>query len=191
VSSCRVPDLGVFVVGVTSWSGEGVEPKSLEVVFDLSERGISSDEDPSPEPSWSGDVASVVVDWRDMSGSSSSSPPCPTEVSSSWRPQKAARDKNVGSSSRQAARPAREDQRTVCPRVAPSKMGASESQRAAPSQADPPRQSEERPALVRQLFDGSDHPDSDSLQRHRSRAKSTDSASTPSTLQVVDSRTAS
>jgi hypothetical protein len=25
----------VLVVGVTSWSGEGVEPKSLEVVFDL------------------------------------------------------------------------------------------------------------------------------------------------------------
>jgi hypothetical protein len=26
----------VLVVGVTSWSGDGVEPKSLEVVFDLS-----------------------------------------------------------------------------------------------------------------------------------------------------------
>jgi hypothetical protein len=24
----------VLVVGVTSWSGEGVEPKSLEMVFD-------------------------------------------------------------------------------------------------------------------------------------------------------------
>jgi hypothetical protein len=35
VSSCRVPELGVLVVGVTSWSGEGVGPKSLEVVFDL------------------------------------------------------------------------------------------------------------------------------------------------------------
>jgi hypothetical protein len=35
VSSCRVPELGVLVVGVTSWSGEGVEPKSLEVAFDL------------------------------------------------------------------------------------------------------------------------------------------------------------
>jgi hypothetical protein len=33
---CRVPELGVLVVWVTSWSGEGVEPKSLEVVFDLS-----------------------------------------------------------------------------------------------------------------------------------------------------------
>jgi hypothetical protein len=39
------------------------------------ELGVSSDEDPSPEPSWSGDVASAVVDWSDMSGSSLSSPP--------------------------------------------------------------------------------------------------------------------
>jgi hypothetical protein len=30
VSSCRVPELGVLVVGVTSWSGEGVEHKSLK-----------------------------------------------------------------------------------------------------------------------------------------------------------------
>jgi hypothetical protein len=29
VSSFRVPELGVFVVGVTNWSGEGVGPKSL------------------------------------------------------------------------------------------------------------------------------------------------------------------
>jgi hypothetical protein len=36
VWSCRVPELEVLVVWVTSWSGEGVEPKSLEVVFDLS-----------------------------------------------------------------------------------------------------------------------------------------------------------
>jgi hypothetical protein len=27
------PELGVLVVGVTSWSGEGVEPKSREMVF--------------------------------------------------------------------------------------------------------------------------------------------------------------
>jgi hypothetical protein len=39
------------------------------------ERGVSSDEDPSPEPSWSGDVASAAVDWSNMSGSSSSSYP--------------------------------------------------------------------------------------------------------------------
>jgi hypothetical protein len=36
MSSCRVPELGVLVVGVTSWSGEDVVPKSLELVFDLS-----------------------------------------------------------------------------------------------------------------------------------------------------------
>jgi hypothetical protein len=29
VSSCRVPVLEVFVVGVTKWSGEGVGPKFL------------------------------------------------------------------------------------------------------------------------------------------------------------------
>jgi hypothetical protein len=34
--SSRVPELGVLVVGVRSWSGEGVEPKFLEVVFGLS-----------------------------------------------------------------------------------------------------------------------------------------------------------
>jgi hypothetical protein len=59
--------------------------------------------------------------------------------------------------------------------------------RAAPHQADPSRLSEERPTPVRQLFDSSDRPNSDSLQRRRSRAKSTDSASTPSAPQAVDS----
>jgi hypothetical protein len=49
----------------------------------------------------------------------------------------------------------------------------------------PPRWSEERLAPIRQLFDGSDHLDSDSLQRHRSRAKSTDSASTLRRLQSL------
>jgi hypothetical protein len=34
VQCCCVPELGVLVVGVTSWSGEGVEPKSWEMVFD-------------------------------------------------------------------------------------------------------------------------------------------------------------
>jgi hypothetical protein len=65
--------------------------------------------------------------------------------------------------------------------VAPSGTGASESQRFAPRQVDPPRRSEERPAPARQLYDGSDHPDSDLLQRCRSRGKSSDSASTLST----------
>jgi hypothetical protein len=111
------------------------------------ELGVFSDEDPSPEPSWSGDVASAAVDWSDMSGSSSSSPPRGTEVSSSRQPQVVVGDKTVGSSSHQAARPAREDQRTVRPRVAPSGTGASESQRSAPRQADPRegRRSDRRP----------------------------------------------
>jgi hypothetical protein len=120
-----------------------------------------------------------------------SSPPCAIEVSSSRQPQTAARDKKVGSSSRQAAHPAREDQWSVLPRVAPSWTSASESQTIMPRQADPPRRSEERPAPDRQLIDGSDRPDSDSQQRRRSRAKSTDSALTLSMLQVVDSGAAS
>jgi hypothetical protein len=74
--------------------------------------------------------------------------------------------------------------------MAPSGTGASESRRAVPCQADPPRWSEERPTPVRQLFDGSDCLDSDSLLRHRSRAKSTDSASTLSARQVADSSAA-
>jgi hypothetical protein len=121
-----------------------------------------------------------------MSGSSSSSPPCSTEVSSSRQPQATGCDKTVGSISRQAAPPVREDQRTVCPRAVPSGMGASESQRSAPRQVDPPRRSEERPAPTRQLCDGSDRPDSDSLQRRRSRGRSSDSASTLSAPAVVE-----
>jgi hypothetical protein len=73
------------------------------------ELGVSYDVDPSPGPSWSGDVASVAVDWSNMSGSSSSSPPRGTEVSSSRRPRETGRDKTVGSSSRQAASPTRVD----------------------------------------------------------------------------------
>jgi hypothetical protein len=72
----------------------------------MGERGVSSNEDLSPEPSWSGDVASAAVaevDWSDMSGSSSSSPPRTTEVLSSRRLQMVARDKNVGSSSQPTA----------------------------------------------------------------------------------------
>jgi hypothetical protein len=69
----------------------------------------------------------------------------------------------------------------------PSRTGASESQRAAPRQADPTRRSEECPTPVRQLYDGSDRPDSDSLQRCRSRVRSTASVSTPSMPPAVDS----
>jgi hypothetical protein len=127
------------------------------------ERDVSSNEDPSPEPSWSSDVASAVVDWSDMSGLSTSSPSHVTEVSSSRRPQIAARKKNAGSSSRSVAHPALEDPQVVHPCVAPGRTGAPETQRVPPHRADPPRRSEERPAPTRQLFDGSNRPDSDSL----------------------------
>jgi hypothetical protein len=100
------------------------------------ERGVSSDEDPSPEPSWSGDTPNAGGLERDV-GVVLVIPHRTTQVSSSWRPQTAARDKNVGSSSRQAARPAREDQQTIHRRMAPSRTGASEAQRAASRQADP------------------------------------------------------
>jgi hypothetical protein len=85
-----------------------------------------------------------------------------------------------------AARPAQEDQRTVRPRVVPSGTGVYEPQGSMPRQVDPPRRSEERPASARQLYDGSDRPDSDSLQRCRLRARSSDSASTPSTPPVAE-----
>jgi hypothetical protein len=62
------------------------------------EPSVSSDEDPSPGPSWSGDVASAAIDWSNMSGSSSSSPPHGVEVSTSHLPQVARRNKTVGSS---------------------------------------------------------------------------------------------
>jgi hypothetical protein len=68
-------------------------------------RDGSSNEDPSPEPSWSGDVASAAVDWSDMSGSSTSSASHATKVSSSRQPHIAAREKDAGLSSRSAARP--------------------------------------------------------------------------------------
>jgi hypothetical protein len=67
------------------------------------EPGVSTDEDSSPEPSWSDDVASAAIDWNNMSGSSSSSLSRGVEVSSSHQPQAARRDKTVGSSSRPAA----------------------------------------------------------------------------------------
>jgi hypothetical protein len=143
------------------------------------ERDVSSNEDPSLEPSWSGDVASAAVDWSDMSGSSTSSPPRAIEVTSSRRPQIATREKKAGSSSRSAARHARVDQQVVRPHVTPGGPSAPEARRDPPRQDDPPR-----------LFDDSDRPDADSLQRRRSRARSTDSVSTPSAPQEADSDTA-
>jgi hypothetical protein len=150
------------------------------------EAGVSSDEDPSPEPSWSGDVASTAIDWSNMSGSSSSSPPRGVEVSSSHRPQAARRDKTVGWRSRPAAPPVREDQWMTPSRATPGETGASKSQRPAPRQADPPRMSEERSPSARQINEGSERPDSDSMQRHRSRGRSSASALTSSATPAAE-----
>jgi hypothetical protein len=73
------------------------------------ERDVSSNEDPSPEPTWSGDEPSAAVDWSDMSGSSTPSPPRMVEVTSSQRSEPALCEKNMGSSSRSANHPIRED----------------------------------------------------------------------------------
>jgi hypothetical protein len=107
------------------------------------ETGVSSDEDPSPEPSWSSDVASVAIDWSNMSGSYSSSPPRGAKVSSSRQPQEAEHDKMVGSSSRSAAPPARVGLRSTRSRTAPSGTGTPEPHRSTPRQIDPLRRSEE------------------------------------------------
>jgi hypothetical protein len=47
------------------------------------EHDVSSNEDPSPEPTWTGDEPSTVVDESDMSGLSTPSPPHMVEVTSS------------------------------------------------------------------------------------------------------------
>jgi hypothetical protein len=127
------------------------------------ELGVSSDEDSSPEPSWSGDVASAAIDWSNMSGLSSSSPPRGTEMSPSRHPQAIGRDKTLGSSSCQVARPARGDQQVVRPRAVPIGTGAPEPQRSAPRQVNPPGRSEEWPTSACQLYECSDRPDTDSL----------------------------
>jgi hypothetical protein len=101
-------------------------------------RNISSNEDPLPEPSWSGNMASAAVDWSDMSGSSTSSPPRATEVTSLRWPETSVREKNAGSSSRSADRPAQGDQQAARPRMAPGGSGASEARRDPPRRADPP-----------------------------------------------------
>jgi hypothetical protein len=93
-----------------------------------------------------------------MSGSSMSSPPRATKVTSSRRPQSAAREKITGSSSCSAARPAREDQRVVRPRVAPSGPDAPEVRRGLSRRANPLRRSEEQPAPSCHLFDAETTP---------------------------------
>jgi hypothetical protein len=60
------------------------------------EHNVSSNEDPSLSPPWSGDKPSVAVDWSDMSGSPSPSPHGAVKVSSSWRLEAAAPEKGAG-----------------------------------------------------------------------------------------------
>jgi hypothetical protein len=146
-------------------------------------RGSWAYEDPSPEPSWSGDVASAAVDWSNVSGSSSSSLPRDSEVSSLRQPP-AAQDRGLEHATGGSPR-------SRGPADGPLPCGAQRDGcfRAAEictRQVDPPRRSEERPMSARPLYDGSDCPDSDSLQRRRSRGRSSDSASTPSAPPVSE-----
>jgi hypothetical protein len=104
------------------------------------ETGVSFDEDPSPEPSWSGVVASATIGWSNMSGSSSSSPPRGAEVSSSRRSQDAGHDKTVGSSSCPAGPPAHVGLRSTRSRTAPNGTSTPEPQRSAPRYIDPPEE---------------------------------------------------
>jgi hypothetical protein len=150
------------------------------------EVGVSSDEDPLPETSCSNDVASVAIDWSNMSVSSSLSPPRGAEVSSLRRLREVGHSKIVGSSSRPAAPPARVGLRSTFSRTAPNGTGTHDLHRSATGQIDPRRRSVERSASVRQIYDGSDRPDSNSLQRRRSRGRSSYFASTPSAEPVVE-----
>jgi hypothetical protein len=127
------------------------------------------------------------VDWSDISGSSTPSPPRAVEVTSSQWPVPMAHEKNVGWSSRSAAHPVREDQRATHSRTAPGGSGAPEVRRELPRRVDLPRWSEEQVPPSHHLFDGSDRPDSDSLLRCLSWARSTSSASTLSAPQEADS----
>jgi hypothetical protein len=71
-------------------------------------------------------------------------------------------------------------------RATPGGTGAPEPRRPAPRQADPLRRSEERPSSARQIYDGSEHPNSNTLQRRRSRGRSSDSMSTTSAPPVAE-----
>jgi hypothetical protein len=152
----------------------------------VGELGVSSDEDLSPEPSWSGDVASAAVDWSDMSGLSSSSPPATPECRCrDSRRQPRATRLWAQAHDKQLALPERSSGWSALVRRPADGRPSVAEIRTLPSRT--PRRSKERSASARQLYDDSDRPDSDSLQRRRSRGKSSDSASTPSAPQAVDS----
>jgi hypothetical protein len=77
------------------------------------EHHVSSNEDLSPSPPWSGDEPSAEVDSSGKSGS-----PLP----SSRRSDQDAHEKGAGSSSRPGARPAREDRRVTRSQVIRSQV---------------------------------------------------------------------
>jgi hypothetical protein len=151
------------------------------------ERGVSPNEDSSPDPAWRGDEPSAAVDKSDMSGSSMQSPPRAVKVTSPRRLEPAAHEKSVGPRSWSVARPVREDQRATHSRTAPCGSGASEVWRDLPRRVDLPMRLEEPKPSPRHLLDGSDRLDMDSLQRHPSRVRTMSSASTLSALQGADS----
>jgi hypothetical protein len=154
------------------------------------ERGVSSDEDPSLEPLWSSDVPSAAVDWSDISGSSSSSPPRATEVSSLWRPQTAVCDKTLARPRDQRLALPREDQQTVCTRVVPSKTGASKSQKAAPAKLTPPKAVVGATSFCPPTFRWFRPPRLGLPTEASVAARSTDSTLAPSAPSAVDSGTA-
>jgi hypothetical protein len=121
-----------------------------------------------------------------MSGSSTPSPPRVVEVTSSRRPEPAAREKGAGSSLRSVALLVREDQRVTHSHMMLGSPGASEVRRDPPRQDDPPRMPVEHKPSPHHLFDGFDRPNTDSLQRRPSRARSTTPTLTLSVPQGVD-----
>jgi hypothetical protein len=90
---------------------------------------VSFNEDPSPPPVWSRNESSVAIDWSDMSGPPSPSPHRVVEVSSSWRPESATREKGAGSKSLSGACPTRQDQRVTHSHTALGGPHASEGRR--------------------------------------------------------------
>jgi hypothetical protein len=89
------------------------------------------------------------------------------------RPEPVALKKGVGSSSKSVARPVREDQGVTRSHMAPGGPCASEGRRDPPRKDDPPKRPTEHEPSPHHLFDGSDHPDVDSLKRLSSKARST------------------
>jgi hypothetical protein len=108
------------------------------------------------------------------------------EVSSSWRPESATREKGAGSKSLSGACPTRQDQRVTHSHTALGGPHASEGRRDPPRRDDPPKQPTEHEPSPRHLYDNSDHSDADSLRWCSSKVRSTPPASAPSAPQGAD-----